>query len=135
MAVSTRGVLGSIVMYGMGLGQGIYGYNKRVKEGQNPLVAAASEAAMQIPWFIMSAGAATVLTMLPAVPALTKAATVALNMRYSYARTAATPYSKRFEHTDASYAAMQAGTQAINASRGSLGSEAGMMAKRYMRSR
>jgi len=132
----TRGLLGAA---GNALNIGMFGVfayqdaNERIKQGENPSSAWAKAGARQIPWLIMSAPAAMAFDMIPMLPAITRATTMAWQARSGYIRSASTPFSHRFEHTDATAKAMQRGLSAISNSRGELGSEAYNMSRRYTR--
>jgi len=72
---------------------------------------------------------------IPVTRAVTSAVINSVNQHNNFVRLAKTPFSHRFEHTDTTYRAQQLGLQAIGAAWGhaSMGSEAGMMARRYGR--
>jgi len=124
----------SVPMIGLGLLTSIPGYQARIKEGQNPIYAAAVES--------INMAAYSFMGFLPAMaavegPKLAIAAGKALynynRVHQSYRRQMKTPFSHRFEHTDVTANAQQAGLSALSSASQFAGTEAASMASRYAR--
>lgn len=134
--ISTRAVLsplGSLTGPALGLGFVYMTARARIAKGESPFSAYMKEAFVQAPWFLMSTPAALAITMLPVFPALTQAGLAVWDARSSYLRSAQTPFSQRYEHSEAAAASMKNNLQAITQSRGVLGTEAFNLSKRYSR--
>lgn len=117
----------------LGIAGSIYSAKDRIKRGEHPAVAWLKEGGYMAMWAVIPTAPAILLMSAYAVPAITQAAISGWNSRSSFLRTTATPFSKRFEHTDASAEQLRRGMQAISASRGNIGMEAFNMHKRYGR--
>jgi hypothetical protein len=112
------------------------GYNRRVQERQNPILAAGMEgvnAAMQLLLPLP-----TQIALFGVVPLARAGAAAVLGRVHehnNYIRAARTPFSHRFEHSQMTAAAQSRGLQAIGASFGQAqaASQAAQMAARYAR--
>lgn len=135
-------IVGSVVSTGFKVGipalmlrSSLTTYQDRVRNGQNPAFAAAVEGASFAANMILPMPAQLALMGIPVTRAVTSAVINSVHQHNNFVRLAKTPFSHRFEHTDTTYRAQQLGLQAIGAAWGhaSMGSEAGMMARRYGR--
>jgi hypothetical protein len=109
-------------------------YKRRVKEGQNPLVAALVAGGQG--YIGLTMGAIPGMLVLQA-PMLVKTAADAYYSHYrghsAFRRRAVTAFSHSYQHTDATLQMQQMGLNSINKSRGSAGAEAGIFAQAYGR--
>jgi hypothetical protein len=108
----------------------------RMRQGQNPVFAAVTEGAMFAANFVLPvAGQLALFAGLPLVRATAAIVTDQVSQHNNFVRTARTPFSHRFEHTDVTSRAQALGLRSIGAAWGhaQMGSEASMMARRYGR--
>lgn len=124
-------VLNSAFVYGS-----FTSYRDRVRNGQNPLLAAVMEGTPLAANMILSGPAAIATFMgVPLIRASTAAVIGAVKEHNNFVRQAKTPFSHRFEHSDTTARAQMIGLQQIGAAWGHarMGSEAASFASRYGR--
>lgn len=115
---------------------GVSSYRDRIRQGQNPLLASGIESGHFALSMLAPLPLYLGLTLGAPVTRLAAGALIAATTRHENSiRMAGTPFSQRFEHSDATARAQATGMQAINAAWGGarMGSEAGMLARRYGR--
>lgn len=109
-------------------------YHDRLKQGQNPLYAAAVAATQG--YLGLTMGVLPYMAVTQA-PALVRTAASAYYSHYqghsAWRRSAVTAFSHSYQHTDVTLKMQQQGLNAINRAKGSAGAEAGMFAQAYGR--
>lgn len=136
--IKTSGLgAGHIIGHGI-LGVGIYfDAKQRIESGQNKAVAYGLAAAAGV--VTLNMGFLPGAIVMDAFQGFsgTRALGSSLYNQYhgmqTFMRTARTPFSHSFQHSDVTLGAQQRGMQAIGNGSGFLGSEAGLMAQRYAR--
>lgn len=136
------GAVGSVVKAALAIGPNVWavssalgGINERRRAGQNATSAAALEAGGLALSFLDPVGYAALTLGVPLVRATTSAVIGEVRSWNNFVRTAKTPFSHRFEHTDVTARAQAIGLQAIGSAwaNARMGSEAASMARRYSR--
>jgi hypothetical protein len=125
--------IGNQVLVG---GFALWDWKSRVNSGTNPISAAAGVGLDQIPFLIAGnslLGGMALSIGFAGAKALGASAIGASRSLNQWSRSAGQPFSHRFEHSQASYMAMQQGLTSMNISRGAIGNEAGLFAARYGR--
>lgn len=126
--------VGKVTVPGLAIATGYWSAGARIRAGENPARVILSETARGILYTTMGVIPATLVDM---GPGLAKAAGAAGYRHYQNnqitQRAVRNSFSQSFTHSDASIAAQQMGMRAIGAGSSVIGTEAGLMARRYMR--
>lgn len=143
MALAATGKIGALLGESFKLlgpasvvGFGYVGYRDKVGQGQNPLLAGAKEIGLGAASLMLHPMAYAALAFGPGLARAGGAHVVnTYHNHLNYNRQMRTPFSHRFEHTDASARAQSYGLQQIGAAWGNsrMGSEAATFARRYGR--
>lgn len=110
-------------------------YQDRVRNGTNPAFAAAAEGTQFAASVMLPLPAQMALFGIPVTRAVTSAVITGVRSHNNFVRLSKTPFSHRFEFSETAWRAQQLGLQSIGAAwaHSSMGSEAGMMSRRYSR--
>jgi hypothetical protein len=136
------GIVGSAVKAGLAIGPNVWavssaigGIQEKRRAGQGTSLAVGSEIASLAYSFLDPVGYFAVSLGVPAVRAATAGVVEQVRSWNSFVRSAKTPFSHRFEHTDVTARAQMMGLQAIGSAWGNarMGSEAANFARRYSR--
>ena len=136
------GIVGSAVKAGLAVGPNLWaissaftGIQEKRRAGQGGAMATATEFASLAYSFMDPVGYFAVSLGVPAVRAATAGVVEQVRGWNSFVRSAKTPFSHRFEHSDVTARAQQMGLQAIGSAWGNarMGSEASNFARRYSR--
>lgn len=125
--------IGNIGLQG---GFALWDWNSRVKSGTSPISAAAGVGLDQIPFLIAGnslLGGMALSAGFAGAKAIGGAAIGASRELNRWTRSTMQPFSHRFEHSQASYMAMQQGLTSMNIARGAIGGEAYAFHTRYGR--
>jgi hypothetical protein len=112
------------------------GVKSRIREGQNPVFAAAIEGGnLALQLLLTGPETAAFYFGIPLARAGAAMITDQVTQHNNYIRQARTPFSQRFEHSETTARAQAAGMRAIGAAWGHahMGSEAALFARRYGR--